>query len=177
MISFKIITTFICVQAYKRHLIHKTGKDDTRLDSSIELLTHTARVIQLFHDKLPIRSTSDYRLNHLGSLLCYLRKWKDSTNGDNKLFISAKLFFDLQSMILGFKSIVAIKLTQFSNGIIKPAITNQDLVENHFCQVRASNGQNNNPTWKLQEAVQNSIRYGQTTISKKSNAGRMLNTR
>lgn len=54
---------------------------------------------------------------------------------------------------------------------IKPAIINQDLVENHFCQIRACNGQNNNPTWRLQESAQNTVRYGQTTISRKSNAG------
>lgn len=75
-------------------------------------------------------------------------------------------------MALGYQSIVSIKLEYFSNAILKPAITNQDVVENHFCQVRACNGQNNNPTWRLQETAQNSIRYGQTTISRKSNAGK-----
>ena len=74
-------------------------------------------------------------------------------------------------MILGFESIVAIKLKKFPQSVIKPGIINQDCVENHFCQVRAGNGQNNNPTFHLQESAQNSIRYGQTTISRKSNAG------
>lgn len=74
-------------------------------------------------------------------------------------------------MILGFDSLVKIKLEAYPHSIIKPAIINQDVVENHFCQVRACNGQNNNPTWRLQESAQNSIRYGQTTISRKSNAG------
>lgn len=55
--------------------------------------------------------------------------------------------------------------------MIKPAIINQDLVENHFCQIRACNGQNNNPTRRLQETTQNTVSYGQTTISRKSNAG------
>jgi len=74
-------------------------------------------------------------------------------------------------MVYGFQAIVTIKLKKSPQAMIKPAIVNQDIVENHFCQVRACNGQNNNPTWRLQEKVQNTIRYGQTTISRKSNAG------
>lgn len=82
-----------------------------------------------------------------------------------------KLWFDLQSMALGFLAIVSIKLKHFPQSLIKPAIIIQDVVENHFCQVRACNGHNNHPTWRLQETTQNTIRYGQTTISRKSNAG------
>jgi len=74
-------------------------------------------------------------------------------------------------MILGFQAIVSIKLKEHPQAVIKPAIINQDLVENHFCQVRSCDGQNNNPTWRLQELAQNTIRCGQTTISRKSNAG------
>lgn len=70
---------------------------------------------------------------------------------------------------------VAVKLKNFPQSVIKPAIVNQDCVENHFCQVRACNGQNNNPTYHKQESTQNSIRFGQSTISRKSNAG--LNAR
>lgn len=67
---------------------------------------------------------------------------------------------------------VEIKLTQFPNSVIKPALINQDGVENHFCQVRSGNGQNNNPTYLQQESAQSSIRFGQTTISRKSNVGK-----
>ena len=86
-------------------------------------------------------------------------------------FVSSKLWFDIQSMCLGFQSMVHIKLKKFPHSVIKPAIVNQDCVENHFCQVRACNGQNNNPTYQQQESTQNSIRFGQTVISRKSNAG------
>ena len=72
---------------------------------------------------------------------------------------------------MGFRAIVAIKTIVFPQAVIKACIINQDVVENHFCQVRACNGQNNHPTWRLQETVQNSIRFGQTTVSRKSNAG------
>ncbi len=67
---------------------------------------------------------------------------------------------------------VAIKTAQFPSSKIKPDLVNQDGVENHFCQVRSCNGQNNNPTYLQQESAQNSIRFGQTIISRKSNVGK-----
>lgn len=141
------------------------------VDATIELLTHTSKIIQLFQDKHVISSTSDARLNHLTEFHSFLARWKSSTEGKSECFLSSKLWFDLQSMIFGFQAIVSIKLKEYPQSVIKPAIVNQDLVENHFCQIRACNGQNNNPTWRLQETTQNTVRYGQTTISRKSNAG------
>ena len=63
-----------------------------------------------------------------------------------KQFISGKLWFDLQSMILGFTAMVKTKLLKFPGVLIKPAIINQDVLENHFSQLQAANGQNENPT-------------------------------
>ena len=120
---------------------------------------------------MPVRSLQDCRLEYLDAFLKYLTDWKTETSGDSKRFLSDKLWFDIQSMIHGFRAIVAIKIKIFPQAVIKPAIINQDVVENHFCQVRACNGMNANPTWRLQENVQNTIRFGQTTISRKSNAG------
>lgn len=104
----------------------------------------------------------------------FMKKWHEECqkNEELKHFVSSKLWFDIQSMCLGFCSMVATKLERFPNSVIKPAIVNQDCVENHFCQVRACNGQNNNPTFHQQQSTQNSIRFGQTTISRKSNAGK-----
>jgi len=68
---------------------------------------------------------------------------------------------------------VEIKLKKFSESVVKPAIVNQDCVENHFCQVRACNGQNNNPTYNQQESTQNSIRFGQSVVRRKSNTGKV----
>lgn len=119
-----------------------------------------------------MQSLSDYRLRELQDFLSFLNEWKADTGDESsKKFFTNKLWFDLQSMILGFQSMIAIKLKKYPQAVIKPAIINQDCVENHFCQVRACNGQNNHPTYRLQESAQNSIRFGQTTISRKSNAG------
>ena len=75
-------------------------------------------------------------------------------------------------MILGFCYLVGAKLQRFSGSVVKTNIVNnQDDVENHFSQLRAANGKNENPTYCLVESTQNSIIFGQTTINKRSNAG------
>lgn len=147
------------------------GRDAKELESTVLLLQHTSQVISFFTDKLPISTMYDSRLRKLYSFLGFLNMWREETAEHNKHFISSKLWFDLQSMCLGFQAMISIKLKRFPHSMIKPAIVNQDCVENHFCQVRACNGQNNNPTYHKQESTQNSIRFGQTTVSAKSNAG------
>lgn len=169
-----MIMTTLLLQAYKAHLINRGQDNETHaygVDATVEFLTHTSKVIDLFQAKHVISSTTDVRLNHLSEFHAFLVRWKSSTGGKPERFLSSKLWFDLQSMIFGFQAIVTIKLKEYPQSVIKPAIINQDLVENHFCQIRACNGQNSNPTWRLQETAQNTVRYGQTTISRKSNAG------
>lgn len=117
-----------------------------------------------------INSTNDPRLQKLANFYNWMCHWEENTGGNNKEFISSKLWFDLQSMCLGFQSLVHYKLRKYPSSVIKPAIVNQDCVENHFCQIRSCNGQNDNPTFLQQQSSQNSIRLGQTTISPKSNA-------
>jgi hypothetical protein len=72
-------------------------------------------------------------------------------------------------MVQGFISIV--KLALFPGSTIKPAIMNQDIVENHFSQLRSTNGPNDHPTYQAAQATQNSIIFGQMSINKKSNTG------
>ena len=157
-------------QKYQEDLT-TNNKDGSQLDGIITLLCHTSRLIQLFNDKLPITDTKDKRLQHLDEFHRFLSEWREETSQQNSNFVSAKLWFDLQCMCLRFRAMVATKLTQFPSSIIKPALVNQDCVENHFCQVRSCNGQDNNPTYLQQQSTQNSIRFGQTTLSWKSNAG------
>lgn len=135
----------------------------------IALLQHTSKVIQLFNDKLPISSIRDQRLKELDKFHQFMLEWRNESSQHNSNFVSTKLWFDLQCMFLGFQSMVTVKLTQFPSSVVKPALINQDCVKNYFCQVRSCNGQNNHPTYLQQESTQNSIRFGQTTISCKSN--------
>ena len=135
------------------------------------LLENTSAIVSLFNDKLYINSTRDERLLKLQKFYKIMVDWLAQSGTAKNMFISQKIWFDLQSMCLGIKSLVSFKLKRFPNAVIKPAITNQDCIQNHFCQVRSCNGQNNNPTYLQQQWTQNSIRMGQAIISQKSNAG------
>ena len=111
------------LKAYKAHLGIIKEENPDRLDLSITLLKHTSNMVELFSDKHGIYHVNDNRILALNDLLKFFTEWKQQTT-NGKEFVSAKLWFDLQSMILGFTSMVREKL--------KPAILNQDLVENHF---------------------------------------------
>lgn len=167
-------TILIYFKAYKEHLASVEGEDPSRLDMTILFLRHTSRMVELFTDKHAIYQICDPRLQDINDSLKFFTQWQQQTT-TGKEFISAKLWFDLQSMILGFTAMVRTKLSRFPGTLIKPAIVNQDVVENHFSQLRGANAQNENPTYQLTLGTQNSIIFGQTTISKKSNTGGMKN--
>lgn len=152
------------LQKYQEHI------QDASLDAVVDLLQHTSELVSLFNDRLYISSTEDSRLNKLNEFYQWISQWAKASENKKNQFFSSKLHFDLESMCLGFQSMAHYKLLKVPNAVIKPAIVNQDCVENHFCQVRSCNGQNDNPTFRQQQSTQNSIRLGQTTISPKSNA-------
>lgn len=139
-------------------------KDGSHRDNTITLLSHISKLVDLFNDKLVMKSKSDPQLIGLDQFYKFMSDWRNES-WKAMTSLSSKLWFDLQSMCLGFRSMVAVKQEQFPSSVIKG-------VGNHFCQVRSCNGQNNNPIFLQQESIQNSIRYGQTTISPKSNVGK-----
>jgi hypothetical protein len=158
------------LQAYKDHLGTIEEDDPCRLDLTITLLKHTSNMVELFSDKHGIYHVNDNRIRALNDSLNFFTEWEQQiTTG--KEFVSTKLWFDMQSMILGFTSIVRERLSRFPGSVVKPAIVNQDLVENHFSQLRGANGQNENPTYQLTQGTQNSVIFGQSIVSKKSNTG------
>ena len=104
----------------------------------------------------------DWRsFNNFYSWMCH---WKKTLEETTKSL--SKLWFDLQSMCLGFQSLVHYELGKFLSSVIKPSIVNHDCVENHFCHIRSCDIQNdNNLTFLQQQSSQNWIRLGQTTIT------------
>lgn len=131
-------------------------------------------MVELFSDKYATYHLRDIRIQDLNDSLQFFTEWQqEATTG--KEFLSTKLWFELHSRILGFSAMVKTKLSRFPGTLIKPAIVNQDVVENHFSQLRGANGQNENPTYQLTQGTQNSIIFGQTTISQKSNTGGIKN--
>ena len=116
--------------------------------SAHQLLQHTAEIVNLFNLKCPLTNISDIRLKKLNSFYSFMLDWREKSTDHNPSFISSKL-------CLGFHALVQVKLHYFPYSCIRPAIVNQDCVENHFCQVRSCNGQNNNPTYNQQQSTQN----------------------
>ena len=154
--------------------VRSSSVESHRLDATITFLTNTSVMVDLFSDNNHIFNIRNSRLLQLERALHYFTSWKKSTSSP-KEFLSDKLWFDLQSMGHGFISLVKSKFARFPGSMIKPAIVNQDVVENHFSQLRGANGQNDNPTHQMVQGSQNSVIFGQTTISRKCNTGKRKN--
>ncbi|CAB3995373.1 Hypothetical predicted protein [Paramuricea clavata] len=129
----------ILMKAYQDHLACIGDSSSQKLSATIQFLRHTSFIVELFSDKQVIYDINDDRLSKLWGVMQYFSNWKENISTENE-FISHKLWFDIQSMILGFISLVRTKLNRFPGSLIKPAILNQDVLENHFSQLRGANG-------------------------------------
>lgn len=100
------------------------------------------------------RSLNDSRFIDNESALQWLNDWHEDvkrTKGvtasqRNRMFLSEKTMFDVQSMVIGFKSFCKILFALYPGCEIKPSRTNQDRQELFFGRQRAQEGQNENPT-------------------------------
>ena len=92
-------------------------------------------MVELFSDKHVIHHVKDNRIVKFQGALQFFRNWKQNASSPEE-FISDKTWFDLQSMVLGFISMINTKLSRLPGSVIKPAIVNQDIVENHFSQLQ-----------------------------------------
>ncbi len=140
------------------------------MDEAINLVRHTSELIDLFRSKQVISSVADTRIIKAKEFIEDLQHWKDGCERPVNFF-SEKLWFDLQAMVIGLEQAVDIKTSAFPSSRLKPVIINQDILENIFCQVRGSSGQNNNPNYYLYSVTMSSINMGQTVLSKKGNTG------
>ena len=161
------------MRCYAAHI--KDGKED--LDSTIELLENTSILVSNFRDNRPIREIGDYRLAENRKVMEWFREWesdilsKKDIKDKEKLLISHQTRADLCSLILGFEELCAHRLKTCSGSVI-PSRLNSDVIENVFCQQRGlHNGNNTNPTYLNYARTMNTVILGQTSISRKSNAG------
>lgn len=118
-------------------------KEGAYLNSTIQLLKHTSKLIKFFRDQRPVTSLSDQRLNILKSVFDWFQEWKQEITklksagvNTSKMMISYKCLEDIESMLLTFKEICRIHLTKYPNGYVVPSRINSNIVENHFCQQR-----------------------------------------
>ena len=161
------------IKLYKSSL----GDAGTKVDATIELLQQTSVLIQNFKDSRPITDVSDERIKQNNDVLQWFIEWekmiKDNSEIKNKEkhLISHQTREDIISSITGFEEMCIYKL-KCSNASIIPSRVNSDVIENIFCQQRTlHNGANTNPTYLGYCHSVHSVILGQTSISRKSNAG------
>ncbi|KAJ8302643.1 hypothetical protein KUTeg_019039 [Tegillarca granosa] len=96
---------------------------------------------------------------------------KDNPNFFFIMDISHVTRQDIISSLLGFEELCHYKL-KLSHSSIIPRRVNSDVVENIFCQQRTlHNGANTNPTYLGYCRSLNSVVFGETSVSRKSNTG------
>ncbi|KAK3091321.1 hypothetical protein FSP39_018905, partial [Pinctada imbricata] len=164
------------MQQYKQHLQNRP-----ELNSAIEFLENTSKLITIFKDKRPIFSVKDTRV----ATLLQVREWFQTWKSDNqalggskkekeKSLPSQKCLNDIDCLIGSFVEVVKVHVNRFPGEGIYPSRFNSDVIENNFCQVRGlHNGNMTNPNYQNYKTTMNSVILGQTSISRgrKSNAG------
>jgi len=127
----------------------------------------------------PIVDMGDIRLRQNMEALVWFQEWERSVSQDTSLspsvkckhLMSAQTREDMSSCIIGFDELCRKQLVNNFASII-PGRMNSDAIEDMFCQQRGLyNGANSNPTYSQYSKTLNTIILGQTTISRKSNAG------
>ena len=134
-------------------------------------------LVSNFRDNRPIRDIGDERLQQNQKVSSFFKDWEmsilsnTSIKDKEKCMISHQTRADICSLIIGFHEMWCDKLKSGSTSII-PSRINSDVIENVFCQQRGLyNGNNTNPTYLNYCRTMNAVILGQTTISRKSNAG------
>ncbi|KAK3086240.1 hypothetical protein FSP39_015651 [Pinctada imbricata] len=155
------------MQAYKSSLEEKQGE---ALNSTIDLLSQTSEMVDIFMDSRPIISQCDQRLNKLQTILTFFHAWENDPRLNKCNLITRETREDIDAALMGFLSLC--KRCVSEGHSLTPAYMNSDLVENHFCQQRGiCNGLNTNPTVQQYGPRNNAIILGQTTLSGKCNTG------
>ena len=128
----------------------KSLQNPESLDATIDLVSHTAPLVEIFRSHMPITSIHDARLDELRSILHYFEDWqefckeeKGNHKSEQEIFITSECYQDLKSCIQGYISLCHMSVPQHA---IIPALVNSGVVENLFCIQRAIyNGPNTHP--------------------------------
>jgi hypothetical protein len=165
------------LRCYQKSL-HK-GSD---LDSVIEFLENTSKIIKFFRDPHPIVSMSDGRIHEIKQVLIWFQSWRDEVSRfesltakqKEKMLPSSKCLDDISSCISVFLNVCSTHTSRYKGQGLTPSRFNSDLAENIFCQQRGLyNGNCTNPNYYSYCSTMNNIILGQSSKSsaRKSNAG------
>jgi hypothetical protein len=154
-----------------------TLQEPERLASSVELLEHTALLVDIFCDhNRPLSPLQDVRFTTLTKVIKFFNSWEtqiveSATFIPKKHLITSETRDDINSSVTGFVALCQ-QLVRNGNSI-NPGFINSDLVENLFGQQRGiRNGLNTNPTLAQYGPANTAIILGQCSVSSKSNSGK-----
>ena len=150
------------------------------LNGVLEFLKKTSKMIEVFHSTRPICTKDDERLKELAEINIWFSDWtrcvqaQKCKNADkSKQLMSNQCMEDINSCLQGFLDLCSMVLSGWQDAYLTPSLINSDVVENHFCQQRATyNGANTNPNALQYRRNLNSIILGQNIVSNKANAGK-----
>ena len=143
----------VALQRYQEHKQSQGGNDD--LDGPIDLLKVSSVLIRNFTSSTPYFSLADKRFVENDDCLAWLDSWNEyvkamplPTAERSKRFLSTKTYFDITSMIVGFRQLCRQCFLKHPGCSIVSAKVNTNVVENMFCQIRGALGQNDNLTYR-----------------------------
>ena len=87
--NLKVFFFFLLFQQKYQENMMGQGKDSSHLDSTISLLVHTSKLVNLFNDKLVIRSNADPRLGQLNEFHKFMNDWRSESSENNNQFVSS----------------------------------------------------------------------------------------
>ena len=144
--------------------------------SVLEFLKYTSAMVSIFTDSRPIKDMTDERLKMFSEVYSFFKAWEaehveTDIHKRDKCLMTMETREDLDFTYHGFMCLVKVCLTELKTEIV-PSRINSDIIENIFCQQRSLyHGANTNPSYNEYRTGINSIVLGQTSTSKKSNAG------
>ena len=150
----------------------------TPLHGLKSLLQQTSKIVKLFSDNRPIYDMGDPRIKMVRDVADWFHNWEEevmnmsqlSQKEKNRSLISKETREDIQCCLLGFVSLCTLA-TERQKQII-PGTINSDIIENTFCQQRASyHGANTHPDYATYAHSMNAIIFGERVVSSKSNSG------
>lgn len=145
---------------------------------AIDLLKQTSKLVKFFReDKRPLTDSQDLgRLDTILEVNTWFSTWETdmvSAGQPNKCMVTAETRQDIKSCILGFVRLVKLRYDIAPGTGIYPTLVNSDVIENIFCQYRATyNGASANPPLRVVQKLMTTVTVGQSAVSTHSNAGR-----
>ena len=154
---------------FSSHFQHyvSTLSNQQEYDATIELVEHTAKMIEVFLDFRAINKSTDERITTLRRAHQYFQQFQGEAARES---FTAETSYDVLCTLGGLIELTT-RVTDVHNVTVVPANINSDIVENHFSIVRGLfNGSSDHPNYFGYLSIQNSAILTQPQLSRKRNA-------